>query len=288
MEKNAEKSSTAKAHDIKKKLFLFDVDGTIVPSGKSISNEMKDAINRIRKCGNHLGIVGGGSIDKIKLQMRDLMFHHYFTECGCVYHKNRYLQEFDSSDDREKVGFVLSNIYTHNIRDHEIYPQINILMKECMRYVSSLEYLISGNLMDLRNGLVYFSMVGMSATDKERADYIVDDKIHSHRRILIALLKARAAELGIDKRVCICEGGEVGLAIFPAEGDKIQVLEHLENTYDCIYYFGDRYEDNGNDQKIINDPRVLGLRVNSPSDTLGILKDMLEMYDAQQNEDRDK
>lgn len=263
---------------IKKKLFLFDVDGTIVPSGKCISDEMKNVIKRIINTGNHVGIVGGGSMEKIKVQMRDLMFHHYFTECGCIYHKNQYLEQLDCPQNYENEKLILSKIYSHNIREHKIYPQINILMKECMKYVSSTKYCISGNLMDLRNGIVYFSMVGMTATEKERADYIAEDKVHSHRRLLIAILKEKAVTLGIDKEICIYEGGEVGIAIFPIEYDKVQVIDHVKDVYNCIYYFGDKYEENGNDHMIINDPRTTGFAVNSPEETISILSDLMDTY----------
>ena len=282
-----EKTNTSLVTDVvKKKLFLFDVDGTIVPSGKCISNEMKNVIKRIINTGNHVGIVGGGSIEKIKVQMRDLMFHHYFTECGCIYHKNQYLEQLDCPHNYENEQLILSKIYSHNIREHKIYPQINILMKECMKYVSSVKYCISGNLMDLRNGIVYFSMVGMPATEKEREDFIVEDNIYSHRRILITILKEKAAQLGIYKQVCIYEGGQVGIAIFPREYDKVQVIDHIEDVYNCIYYFGDKYEENGNDHMIINDPRIIGFAVNSPDETFCILSDLLNMYDKQNNENK--
>lgn len=151
-------------------------------------------------------------------------------------------------------------------------------MKECMKYVSSTKYCISGNLMDLRNGIVYFSMVGMTATEKERADYIAEDKVHSHRRLLIAILKEKAVTLGIDKEICIYEGGEVGIAIFPIEYDKVQVIDHVKDVYNCIYYFGDKYEENGNDHMIINDPRTTGFAVNSPDETISILSDLMDTY----------
>ena len=266
---------------VRKKLFLFDVDGTIVLSGKCISNDMKDAINRLIDSGHHVGIVGGGYIDKIQIQMRDLMFHHYFTECGCVYHKNQHLQELDSQNERENTGDMLSKVYSHNIREHKIYPQINLLMKECMKYVSSTKYFISGNLMDLRNGIVYFSMVGMTATIEERADYIDDDNLHFHRNLLISILKNKALQLGIHKQVCIYEGGEVGIAIFPREYDKVQALDHLQDQYDCIYYFGDKYKEDGNDHIIINDHRTIGLPVNSPSETYNILSFILKQLQHQ-------
>ena len=70
------------------KLFLFDVDGTLVESGQKITEEMKIILNKIKSSGFEIGIVGGGKYDKIKEQIDDIKFDYLFTENGCVYHKN--------------------------------------------------------------------------------------------------------------------------------------------------------------------------------------------------------
>jgi len=61
-----------------------------------------------------LGVVGGGKYDKIKSQLDDRFskFEHIFAECGCVYYRN---------------GF---NVYTKNLRQHETYKYINLLIKK--------------------------------------------------------------------------------------------------------------------------------------------------------------
>ena len=66
-------------------------------------------------------------------------------------------------------------VNTNNIRLEPEYPEINKLVKTCLNYISQKDYLISGNFIDLRNGLIYVSMVGMVATDEERENFIVLD-----------------------------------------------------------------------------------------------------------------
>jgi len=51
------------------KLLLFDVDGTLVDSGKEIDSYMVSVLKELKKNGYHIGIAGGGSIDKILNQM---------------------------------------------------------------------------------------------------------------------------------------------------------------------------------------------------------------------------
>ena len=78
-----------------------------------------------------------------------------------------------------------------------------------------------------------------------------------------------AINLQIINEVDIVEGGSVGIAIYPKEYDKIQVLDSFnENEYEKIYYFGDKYELNGNDYKLLNHPRVVGYKVNNYNDTI--------------------
>jgi len=89
-------------------------------------------------------------------------------------------------------------------------------------------------------------------------------------------LHNKAVELNIYEDISITEGGSVGIAIYPKEFDKIQVLDTItKEDYSEIHYFGDKYEKDGNDYNIINDKRVIGHCVNSPNDTIEILKKML-------------
>ena len=63
-------------------LLLFDVDGTIAESSKKITRKTKNMISSLMKMGIHVGIVGGGKMDKIIDQLDGLAIHHYFSECG--------------------------------------------------------------------------------------------------------------------------------------------------------------------------------------------------------------
>lgn len=243
-----------------KKLLLFDVDGTLLESGKIIEDKMLSQLQKMNEKGFHLGIVGGGQLEKILKQIKHThYFNHLFTECGCVYHKN--------------IGndiLNLENIYTKNIRNHELYPKINILIKLALSFLSQVDYVITGNFIDLRNGIIYISLIGMAAIDTERKYFIEKDKQNNYRTQLINILKNKANELNILDKLTICEGGEVGIGLYPKEYDKIQVLEHL-NEYSEIHYFGDKYEKNGNDYRIINHEKIIGHPIGNVAHTLNIL-----------------
>lgn len=239
------------------KLLLFDVDGTLAESGKKINEQIENLLKGLSEK-YHIGIVGGGKLDKISWQLNNHDFiTHFFTECGCVYHKDG------------------KQIYSKNIRHHKLYPKINLLIKECLRFLSNVDYNLTGNFIDLRNGIIYVSLIGMVANDEERKMFIEKNKERNYRRDLIHILKGKAYELEMDDEITICEGGEVGIGIYPVEYDKTQVLEHLLDKYNEIHYFGDKYEKNGNDHNIINHKSVVGHPVNNVNETIDILSNIL-------------
>ena len=246
------------------KLLLFDVDGTLVDSGKEIDSYMVSVLKEVKKNGYHIGIAGGGSIDKILNQMKsEISFEHYFSECGCVYYKNMI---------NDKLA--LEKVYEKNIRNHELYHYINILIKKALDFLSKVEYTITGNFIDLRTGIIYISLIGMSANESEREYFKEYDKTYKIREQLLILLNQTAKCLNIEDKVSVLEGGSVGIAIYPCEWDKIQVLSSL-SQYKEIHFFGDKYEEGGNDYGLIHHKSVKGHKVNSKHDTYDLLKKLV-------------
>ena len=228
------------------RLFLFDVDGTITNSGEKMSSENITSLNLI-KIENDIGIVGGGKFEKILQQTDGVNFDYYFSECGSVFHNSEH-----------------QIIYEKNIRNHFLYPQINILIKLSLKYLSEVNYLITGNFIDLRKGLIYISLIGLSANSYERETFINLDKIHNYRKNLLDLLHKKASELNILDKLHIVNGGSVGIAIYPEENDKIQILNHIDfNKYSEVHYFGDKYLPDGNDYYLLNSDKIIGHNINS-------------------------
>tara|TARA_B110000285_G_C15077576_1_gene591633 strand:+ start:697 stop:1446 length:750 start_codon:yes stop_codon:yes gene_type:complete len=245
-------------------LLLFDVDGTLVDSGKKIDPYMVTTLNALKNK-YEIGIVGGGSLERILEQMNNkVIFDHYFTECGCVYYKN-------SADGINKM--LLHEIYAKDIRRHPLYDKINLLVKKSLLFLSNVDYTITGNFIDLRRGIIYISLIGMSATEEERKYFLNYDAIYNIRESLLTILTTYANNMEINDDISIVEGGSVGIAIYPSECDKIQILPHLHD-YKDIHYFGDKYETNGNDYQLLHHPDVKGHKVDSKIDTLNILKQL--------------
>lgn len=250
------------------RLILFDIDGTIAESSQMVSQEMISKITEKIESGYDIGIVGGGTFEKATSQLGTLKIMHYFTECGCVYHHR------DSYD-------KISNVYKKNIREHPLYSKINILVKEALKFLSEVDYEITGNFIDLRNGIIYISLIGMVATLKERAQFIELNNKNNYRKRLISLLKNKALELKIENEVVIAEGGTVGVGLYPKEYDKVQIMEIVEKYgYTEIHYFGDKYEEDGNDYHLLNHKLIIPHRVNSLEDTIRELDNIFFIVDT--------
>lgn len=256
-------------------LLLFDVDGTLCESGKTISHPMSKLMDKLSGQSIHeldIGIVGGGTHDKIITQLDNQLQTQpkfIFSECGSVYKKH------DSTTN------TYQTIKTNNLTTHPEYTAMNKLIRTCLKFISETDYELSGNFIDMRNGLFYISLVGMSATNSQRQQFTRLDDVYNYRMRLLNVLKTQTKELGVDTKIDVCLGGSVGIAIYPTEWNKVQVLELLEETncfYDEIHFFGDKYLSDGNDHKLMIHPDIIPHCVDSLEDTVEHLEDLIFKY----------
>uniref|UniRef100_A0A6C0LG91 Phosphomannomutase n=1 Tax=viral metagenome TaxID=1070528 RepID=A0A6C0LG91_9ZZZZ len=263
-----------------KKLFLFDVDGTIAESGQKINKDIAELLNNyFKNSKTEIGIVGGGKLDRILWQTEDVRFNHYFSECGCVYNKlvtdnNKLVNNNNHSP--LSLNNSLNLIYEKNIREHSLYNDINILIKLALKFLSDVDYTLTGNFIDLRTGIIYISLIGLNANEDERNYFKELDEKLNYRKRLLDILQNKALDLNIYNKIHIVYGGSVGIAIYPSEHDKKQIMNHINhNDYSEIHYFGDKYLQDGNDYLLLHHEFVIGHKVYNVSDTYKILKNLL-------------
>lgn len=232
-------------------LILFDVDGTLTPSGGMIHQEMVDCIKCLSEMENvTLGLVGGGSLTKIKWQMADAIkyFKYIFSECGAV------------------VSIDNNVVCEKNMLDHCDRSILNEIVRRALLRISEMPIIFHGTQLDFRKGLVYISPPGIQATDYERNIFMKLDQELDLRKKLLAELKS----LDINNSFEMSIGGAVGIAVHPVGWNKSQVIKYLiENgVSDKIYYLGDRTEPDGNDYPIYSHPMVNGISVTDYHDTI--------------------
>ncbi|XWV25958.1 phosphomannomutase [Tupanvirus soda lake] len=232
-------------------ILLFDVDGTLTPSGDIIQPDMTQLLSLLsQKNEIKLGIVGGGNYEKIKWQMQDSLkyFKYVFAECGAVIYVD---------------GKLVSE---KNMLDYCDRKVLNDIVKKALNEISQMPIIYHGNQIDFRKGLVYISPPGMQATNFERNIFIDLDTKFNLRKNLLNKLNF----INSDSQFEITLGGAVGIAVYPKGWNKSQVLQYFSenNIKDKMYYFGDRCEPDGNDYPIYSHSLVHGIAVKDYKDTI--------------------
>ncbi len=241
-------------------IIIFDLDGTLCHSGQQVENKMIEILKKIKNKYNcDFAVNGGGTYEKICSQIGELktLMKYIFAECGSVVYEIK-----NNSHD----VLIKKNSLIH----HKSYNIIQKLIRHSLKFISETSYELNGHLIDVRNGLVYISLVGMQANLDQRELFLKMDKRMEFRKRLMIQLNERKEKLMFNQPtnldITITYGGQVGISIFPSDWDKVQCLKYLEK-YENINFFGDRYDINGNDYKMMNHPKVNGHRINNHEET---------------------
>lgn len=234
-------------------LILFDIDGTLTLSGQIIKNDMMDALRRLYYKPNIiLGLVGGGTFNKIRDQVIDIsIFKYIFAESGAIIY-------VDGNKVSEKDMLLCCD---RNI--------LNKIIDRAVEIINTLDVPKHTKKIDQRHGLLYISIPGIDANLIERKEFSdLDNKLKIRKYIIDELSK-----VDIINKFEILMGGEVGISISPKGFDKSQAISYLiENNFtDDIYFFGDKVDLGGNDYHIYNHKRVIGVKVNSYVETINHL-----------------
>ena len=252
---------------------------------------MANLLKSLQAKGNILGIVGGGSFSKIIEQLNgyDYLFKYIFSECGSVIHKLK-----SSTIWKCLTIAIPSNIYPNyklshkllgkkNIMDVLLEDDLALIKKTFMNSIYTNDFIKKLNIeqynylsdsngyVDVRQGLIYLSPVGMKSTMEYRSKYL-DYKLNDlWRTQTITELK----NLKIPG-LTIVVGGQLGIAIYPNGWDKAQIVPFIKNHKDLkdeeIVFFGDKTDVTGNDYPLYNHTNVTGYSVSSPINTIAQLE----------------
>jgi len=142
----------------------------------------------------------------------------------------------------------------------------------CLHYIADLDLPIKrGTFIEFRNGMINVSPIGRNASIQERNEYEKYDKEHGIRKAFVAVLQKEFASYNLTYSI----GGQISFDVFPHGWDKTYALQHVENEgFAKIHFFGDKTYKGGNDYEIFNDKRVTGHAVNSPEDTMRVIKEL--------------
>lgn len=229
------------------RLLLFDVDGTLCSSGKILDDRFIEIFEKLSRT-YKIGILGGGTMDKITKQLDKVKDYisYWFAENGVI-------SKYGSND-----IIVRDNIVNH-VGSNKI--------KQICNYLNSLEYSAKGkNCVDVRDGLLYYAILGLNPTDKERSELVKMDIDGKYRIEIIKFLEQQP--LLSDLKISL--GGQTGLSISPWEKDYVSTYFDL-SMYHTVSFFGDKIFKYGSDYSMTTVKGVDCYPVKNIDDTYDLL-----------------
>ncbi|XP_057817306.1 phosphomannomutase [Cryptomeria japonica] len=228
---------------------LFDVDGTLTPARKEISQEMLQFMQNLRKV-VAVGVVGGSDLVKITEQLGKTVITDYdyvFSENGLVAYKD---------------GNLIGNqSFKEFLGEEKLKEFINFTL----HYIADLDIPIKrGTFIEFRSGMLNVSPIGRNCSREERDEFEQYDKIHGIRMKMVEVLRNKFAHLKLTYSI----GGQISFDVFPQGWDKTYCLRYVENFFNEIHFFGDKTYKGGNDHEIFESEKTVGHTVTSPADTL--------------------
>ena len=202
--------------------YIFDVDGTLTPSRMMMDEAFR--LWFLNFCAdNDVYLVTGSDKKKTFGQIG-----------GQVYDSVKKVYQSQGND--VWIGDKL-NVKTMRMK----MPEPMKVLLEHFLDESKFPYR-TGNHIEIRPGLINFSIVGRNATVEQRREYIKWD-LRVKERALLAQMIREANEM-YDVSVA----GETGIDIVRAGLNKSQILQDFDA--ENVVFFGDKCEEGGNDYEI--------------------------------------
>jgi phosphomannomutase len=235
-----------------RRIFLFDVDGTLTPPRTPMTPEFASLFRGFVKT-NYVYLVSGSDISKIREQIPE----DILRECKGIFGSSA--NEFWIDDKKQ-----YENVF---VPSQEIVTELERLLLES-NYKGR-----TNNHIEYRPGMINFSILGRSANKEQRHDYARWDKRMQERKRMAVNLMTKYPE--IDVKV----GGEISIDIYPWGLDKSQAVEFIRETHptDTIAFFGDRTDEDGNDYSVVKvmDENDIVHAVENYEDTYTVLKEYI-------------
>lgn len=197
---------------------VFDVDGTLTPSRGKIDAGFKSWFLEFQNRYDTY-IVSGSDYDKSLEQLGPEILQRakmVFSCCG--------------NEVREGNRITYQSTWKPST---ELLDELATLLEQSKYPVKT------GNHVEIRTGLVNFSILGRNADHGQRKDYHAYDKLAGERESIALRLDAKFPNLEIGV------AGETGMDIYARGANKAQILKHFNTR--PIVFFGDKTKPGGND-----------------------------------------
>ena len=212
-------------------IYLFDVDGTLTPPRQPMDeNFVEEFLEWINDGDRPVCLVTGSDMEKVKEQIPEDILHACKGSFTCM--ANQYWV-------RNKLVYQVSFLPSRKlITDLEIY------LEQGSEYHDR-----TGNHIEVRPGMINFSVVGRDANQKQRKEYNQWDEHHKEREDIVEYVTQAYPHLEASI------GGSISVDIYPIGNDKSQAIKYLcVDAPDANFIFvGDRTEPGGNDHAIVEE-----------------------------------
>ena len=224
------------------KVFVFDVDGTLTPSRGMIDTKFAETFVNIASR-HPMYLVTGSDRPKTVEQVGESVYN----SCAAVYQCSGNEKWYQDTCLRTTEIELPDDMY--KVFDYWLGA-------------SQFKYK-TGQHVDMRAGLVNFSVLGRGATPEQRAEYVKwDNNIDERRTIAATMSNAFGDQYSINV------AGETGIDITYKGSGKQQIVEELLELHPghTVEFYGDRTEPGGNDHSIAKKLVELGHIVHTVKD----------------------
>ena len=234
---------------------VFDVDGTITPSRQAIDPEHKEILMQLAEKVD-IYVLTGSDFPKTKEQLGDLTK----VVKGC----------YQCAGNELWVNDEL-------VESMPTFSMSTVMVKWCKQKLleSPFTHRTNKKHIDLRPGMMNFSIIGRGCTKKQRQKYIAYDEKTNEREQLAkefnSIFQTYSAQIAGETGIDICENGR----------DKGQVYEPLKALYNSIIFFGDDTQPGGNDYPFASKIQAFPHRcfhVDGPEETFETLKSIERLF----------
>jgi len=212
--------------------FLFDVDGTLTPPTQKMDSSFLMSFLRWMS-DKRVFLVAGGNYENIKRQIpASILSRTHGVFCSMA-------NEFWMGD---------KQIYKNHWEPDSRLLDFLTIKQQYTSFGLEAKWGEPRKNIDIRPGMLNFSIIGRNAGIQERTKYYKWDLKNKERKDIAKSVEMRFPDL--DVRI----GGQISLDIYPKGNDKSQASRWVrQNIKGKIVFLGDKCEEGGNDYDIVVD-----------------------------------
>lgn len=243
----------------KKKLIVFDLDGTLTPSKSNIRPDMISSLKKLLYK-KKIAVIGGGSYKQFKKQFVDKL------SLPAELAKNIFIFPASSTAFYRYQNNKWQKVYQENLSPKEKQKIVSALKKTLKRLGYTAPSKTYGRIIEDRGSQITFSALGQNAPLKAKEEW---NKSHNQWRMNLAQSLSRLLP-NFEVRA----GGLTSVDITREGIDKAyglsQIRKHLNTNKSDILFIGDAIYPGGNDYAVVR-TGIDYLKVNGPAETKRII-----------------